>query len=362
MPKQVKTNKRKQLKTNLTMMEQRENNTNKRLKTKKVAANLAESCEAQKLVKVYEDLGPEQVGPSIPSAQFEPPVLRGTGKFRQASQMFASLLKNPRKLAGVVYRNRCRFNKVMEKGRCDQKCCERDPNFSSDKIGKKFIVDPFPDQWPPPGFEQVRPEQVIVLDREWIVTRPADVTECVRGTYKEGTKFEMFAHLVVCEKECLETIKKRDDFIALLLECVKLKSKLNRGKAKKDLSELYMCFGFRFDYNGKLKCYTFKDCDEATQDVYNGMIGSFMETFLQFYGDFLHIALGKIDPGDLDAVLAAAKVTNFGKVAMTKKGLHSQFVCSRSYYISHRLGLGLGLGLGLRLMKMMMVVWGFGGL
>jgi hypothetical protein len=298
----------------------------------KVNKPLSESCEFDKLHKIYHDLGDRADPLMMPPSQFQPPELAGKGRFCQANRLFRLLLAFPRKLAGVAYRRRGRFDKVMREGRCRHTRCERDPSFDADMIGKKYIMDPEPNEWPP-GFDKLKLEDVIILDKNWIVPRPTGKgkeTVCLRRTYLEdakATKPKMFAHLV-CERECKETLSKRVEFIRTLQECARLKGLVKRGKKRTDLSELYMCCGMRFGYRGtKLECYTYKKgVDKATQDEYNHKIAVIMNSLWQ-------IAFGKVDPDDLNAMLSAAQVTKFSDVTMGKNGLHSQFACSRNYLV-----------------------------
>jgi hypothetical protein len=293
---------------------------------------LSESREQAKLEKIFHDLGNIVDAELLPPSQFLPPEFSGDGPWCQANRLFRLLLAYPRRLAGVSYRQRRRFNKVTRDGRCDNKVCKRDASFDPIEFGTKFIVDPHADEWPP-GFEKLQAEDVIVLDESWVVPLPTGEGKenvCIRRMWLEdasSTKPKMFAHLV-CQMECNLTKNKRQEFIRTLLECAKIKGNVTRGKKRLDLSELYMCFGFRFAYDGKkVGCYTYMDgVDKETQEKYNAKIANIMDSLWE-------IAFGKMDPDTLNAMLSVAKVTNFSDVTMTATGLHSQFSCSRNYMV-----------------------------
>jgi hypothetical protein len=305
------------------------------LKPKSVAKEtkpLSESCEQAKLKKIFQDLG-NVVDPELmPPAKFKPPILFGKGRFCQANRLYRLLLAYPRRLAGVSYRNQERFDRVMRDGRCEKKVCKRDTSFDANEFKAKYIVDPEPNNWPP-GFEKLEAEDVIILDESWVVKPPTGKGKeniCQRRMYFEdasSTQPKMLAHLV-CEMECNRTKNKRREFIKMLFECAGIKGNVKRGKNRLDLSELYMCFGFRFAYDGKkLECYTYKKgVDKATQDEYNAKISTIMDALWE-------IAFGKIDPDDLNAMLSVAKLTGLYGVTMAKNGLHSQFSCSRNYMV-----------------------------
>jgi hypothetical protein len=211
--------------------------TSKRAKRAKVVTPLEQSLESDKLERFYSSFGEDIDIPMLLPSRFQPPVLAGEGHFCQASQMFALLLKFPRKLADIASRRVKRFMDAMDDGRCNTKKRERDLSFGADVIGNKFIVDPLPDEWPP-GFEKLQIDDVMFLDKEWIVERPTGKGKqkiCIRGTHIDGdsptTKPRMFAHLV-CESECLYTVNKREDFVKTLLECIAIKDNVPRGKMR----------------------------------------------------------------------------------------------------------------------------------
>jgi hypothetical protein len=186
--------------------------TSKRAKRAKVVTPLEQSLESEKLEHFYSSFGEDIDIPMLPPSQFQPPVFAGETHFCQASRLFALLLEFPRKLADIASRRVKRFKDVMEVGWCTMYPCTRDVSFGADVIGNKFIMDPLPNEWPP-GFEKLQLDDVMFLDKEWIVEQPTGKGKpsiCIRGTYVDSDnspKPRMFAHLV-CESECLYTVNK----------------------------------------------------------------------------------------------------------------------------------------------------------
>ena len=290
---------------------------------------LANCHESNKLRELYQALGERVEQSECAPSQFDPPILTGKGHFCQASRLFGLLLKFPRRLAGVAYRNLSRYQQVTKEGRCIHLTGFHDETLTAEQIGEYFFIDPMANKWPP-GFDKIKPEQVILLDKEWIVQRPTGKRKecvCVRASFppdRDQSKSKMFAHLV-CEMECKETLNQREGYIQTLEDCTKIKGCVKRGKKRADLSELYMCFGFRFAYKGtRLECYTYKKGNKEQHDCYNVKVGEIM-------GSLWKIAFRKIDPDDLNAMLSAADLTNFSKVTLNSSGMHSQFAASLNY-------------------------------